>query len=105
MTWAIVRSWILPLTVGLAVAASSPRLPAKDYFLTIGGGYSPSGNQASLERNVHFNGPRAGLNFNNQMGGGDITEGNLLANCVHESGNHGPYLSWDPRAPTSPRTG
>ncbi|MCA9063469.1 MAG: hypothetical protein KDA96_10430 [Planctomycetaceae bacterium] len=54
MTWAIVRSWILPLTVGLAVAASSPRLPAKDYFLTIGGGYSPSGNQASLERNVHF---------------------------------------------------
>ena len=30
-----------------------------------------------LERNVHFNGPRAGLNFNDAMGGGDIIEGNL----------------------------
>ncbi len=27
---------------------------AKDYFLTIGGGYAPSGNQASLEANVLF---------------------------------------------------
>jgi len=27
---------------------------AEDYLLTIGGGYSPSGNQASLERNVLF---------------------------------------------------
>ena len=38
-----------------------------------------------VERNVHFNGPRAGLNFNDGMGGGDIIEGNLLANCVRES--------------------
>ena len=29
-------------------------LSAKDHFLVIGGGYSPSGNQASLERNVLF---------------------------------------------------
>ncbi|MEX2318098.1 MAG: hypothetical protein WD669_13150, partial [Pirellulales bacterium] len=27
---------------------------AKDHFLTIGGGYSPSGNQVSLEKNVNF---------------------------------------------------
>ncbi len=27
---------------------------ARDFFLTIGGGYSPSGNQASLEKNVLF---------------------------------------------------
>jgi len=27
---------------------------ARDYFLTVGGGYSPSGNQASLEKNVQF---------------------------------------------------
>jgi hypothetical protein len=27
---------------------------ARDYFLTIGGGYSPAGNQASLEKNVLF---------------------------------------------------
>ena len=30
--------------------------------------------QTHLERNVHFNGPRAGLNFNDAMGGGDIIE-------------------------------
>ena len=29
------------------------------------------------------------------MGGGDIIEGNLLANCVRESGDHGPWNSWD----------
>ncbi|MDZ4686380.1 MAG: hypothetical protein SH850_15030 [Planctomycetaceae bacterium] len=29
-------------------------LSATDYFLTIGGGYDPSGNQASLEANVQF---------------------------------------------------
>ena len=36
-------------------------------------------------QNVHFNGPRAGVNFNDWMGGGDVLEGNLLANCVRES--------------------
>eukprot|EP00051_Salpingoeca_urceolata_P015335 m.198436 g.198436 ORF g.198436 m.198436 type:complete len:722 (-) comp18370_c0_seq6:228-2393(-) len=51
--------------------------------------------QTHLERNVHFNGPRAGLNFNDGFGGGDIIEGNLLANCVRESGDHGPWNSWD----------
>eukprot|EP01060_Flectonema_neradi_P039947 TRINITY_DN896_c1_g1_i2.p1 TRINITY_DN896_c1_g1~~TRINITY_DN896_c1_g1_i2.p1 ORF type:complete len:953 (+),score=255.36 TRINITY_DN896_c1_g1_i2:56-2914(+) len=48
-----------------------------------------------FERNVHFNGPRAGLNFNDGLGGGDLLEGNLLANCVRESGDHGPFNSWD----------
>ena len=37
----------------LLVAVSSP-LSAKDHVLTIGGGYSPAGNQVSLERNVVF---------------------------------------------------
>ncbi|MEI8382025.1 MAG: hypothetical protein WCJ09_17985 [Planctomycetota bacterium] len=32
----------------------SPMLLAADYFLTIGGGYNPTGNQASLEANVIF---------------------------------------------------
>lgn len=32
----------------------SSSLSATDYFLTIGGGYNPSGNQASLEANVVF---------------------------------------------------
>ena len=48
-----------------------------------------------LRGNVHFNGPRAGVNFNDWMGGGDVIEGNLLANCVRESGDHGPWNSWD----------
>ena len=43
--------------------------------------------QTHIERNVHFNGPRAGLNFNDGMGGSDVIEGNLLANCVRESGD------------------
>src|SRR5688572_4071149 len=37
------------------LAALTPRhARAADHFLTIGGGYSPSGNQVSLERNVVF---------------------------------------------------
>jgi hypothetical protein len=48
-----------------------------------------------IGQNVHFNGPRAGVNFNDWMGGGDILEGNLLANCVRESGDHGPWNNWD----------
>jgi hypothetical protein len=32
----------------------SPALQAEDHILTIGGGYSPAGNQVSLERNVIF---------------------------------------------------
>ena len=48
-----------------------------------------------LAQNVHFNGPRAGVNFNDGFGGGDVMEGNLLANCVRESGDHGPFNSWD----------
>jgi hypothetical protein len=56
--------------------------------------------------NVHFNGPRAGINFNDGMGGGDTLSGNLIANCVRESGDHGPFNSWD-RVPyiTTVKTG
>jgi len=36
-----------------AIMLATPTL-AKDYFLTIGGGYDPTGNQASLENNVLF---------------------------------------------------
>lgn len=40
--------------VGLVLLVLQPHLQGEDYFLTIGGGYSPSGNQASLEKNVLF---------------------------------------------------
>ena len=35
------------------------------------------------------------MNFNDGMGGGDEMRGNLIANCVRESGYHGPFNSWD----------
>jgi len=62
--------------------------------------------ETHVKGNVHFNGPRAGLNFNDGFGGGDIIENNLITNCVRESGDHGPYNSWD-RIPyiTTIRTG
>lgn len=46
-------SRVLLLTSGL-LACCGQTLSAADYFLTIGGGYNPSGNQASLEANVVF---------------------------------------------------
>jgi hypothetical protein len=41
----LIAAWLL---------CSSATTRGADYFLTIGGGYSPTGNQASLERNVLF---------------------------------------------------
>ena len=46
-------SWVL-LAASAVMACHAPSLPAADFFLTIGGGYNPSGNQASLEANVVF---------------------------------------------------
>ena len=43
---------VLALILVPAITTSSLR--ADDHFLTIGGGYLPSGNQASLERNVLY---------------------------------------------------
>src|SRR5580700_11049376 len=44
----------IPLLVVALLACRAQTLIATDYFLTIGGGYNPSGNQASLEANVVF---------------------------------------------------
>ena len=41
---------IAPLLVAVWLVVGGRMLAASDYFLTIGGGYNPSGNQASLER-------------------------------------------------------
>src|SRR5262245_13740911 len=40
--------------VAAVVGGVAPQAAGKDFFLTIGGGYSRSGNQASLEKNVLF---------------------------------------------------
>ncbi len=42
------------LFLAIAIASLSGHVGAADYFLTIGGGYEPSGNQISLEKNVQY---------------------------------------------------
>jgi len=56
--------------------------------------------------NVFFNGPRAGINANDGFGGGDDIGYNLVFSTCRESGDHGPFNSWD-RQPflTTVRTG
>jgi len=51
--------------------------------------------QTTLTNNVMFNGPRAGINFLDGFGGGNLIEGNLAFNFVRETGDHGPFNSWD----------
>mmetsp|Transcript_67792 Transcript_67792/g.107564 ORF Transcript_67792/g.107564 Transcript_67792/m.107564 type:complete len:816 (-) Transcript_67792:152-2599(-) len=48
-----------------------------------------------LEGNIFFNGPRAGINFNDGFGGNSTLTKNLLFNTCRESGDHGPFNSWD----------
>eukprot|EP01083_Nonionella_stella_P076021 206964_1 len=45
--------------------------------------------------NIFFNGPRAGINFNDGFGGGSVVHKNLLFNTCRESGDHGPINTWD----------
>ena len=48
------RSVLRASLVLAAVAVATCPAHAEDYFLTIGGGYSPTGNQVSLEKNVQL---------------------------------------------------
>jgi len=49
----------------------------------------------TLSDNVCYNGPRAGFNWNDDFGGNNTIKGNLIFNMVRETGDHGPYNSWD----------
>eukprot|EP01083_Nonionella_stella_P091597 256156_1 len=51
--------------------------------------------QNHIKNNIFYNGPRAGINFNDGFGGGNNVESNLLFNTCRESGDHGPFNSWD----------
>ena len=51
--------------------------------------------KTTIRNNIMFNMPRAAINFNDGMGGGDIVEHNLLFNTCRESGDHGPINTWD----------
>ena len=62
--------------------------------------------KSTIQGNVFFNGPRAGINFNDGFGGGDNINHNLVFSTCRESGDHGPLNTWD-RQPflTTYRTG
>ena len=51
--------------------------------------------QSTIIGNVFFNGPRAGINANDGFGGGDEIAHNLVFSTCRESGDHGPFNSWD----------
>jgi len=51
--------------------------------------------QNVIKGNIFFNGPRAGVNFNDGFGGGNELADNLMFNTCRESGDHGPFNSWD----------
>jgi len=51
--------------------------------------------QTQLFGNIFFNGPRAGINFNDGFGGANNVSYNILFNTCRESGDHGPINSWD----------
>jgi hypothetical protein len=50
---------------------------------------------AHVHHNVFFNGPRAGINQNDGFCGGHRYQANLIFNTCRESGDHGPFNSWD----------
>ena len=76
---------------GEEAAAALPRVC--DAFCR-GPAYNPKGTFHHLG-NVFFNGPRAGINANDGFGGGDEIGHNLVFSTCRESGDHGPFNSWD----------
>ena len=58
-------------------------------------GFQATSAQTRIVNNVFFNGPRAAVNTNDGFGGDNHMVGNLLMNTCRESGDHGPWNSWD----------
>ena len=63
--------------------------------------------QATVSKNIMYNLPRAAINFNDMLGGGNLIQDNLLWNTCRESGDHGAINSWNRQASlcTSPPRG
>jgi hypothetical protein len=55
-----------------------------------------------VEGNIFFNGPRAALNLNDGFGGGNLITRNVLLNTCRESGDHGPFVRFEPSCKESP---
>jgi hypothetical protein len=48
---------------------------------------------STIEHNFIYNGPRAGICFNDGSMGGSVIQFNVMANLCRESGDHGPFNS------------
>ena len=57
---------------------------------------------SNVSHNIFFNGPRAGVVFNDGFIGGNSLQWNLMLNTCRESGDHGPFNQWDRAAYYSP---
>eukprot|EP00730_Choanoeca_flexa_P009176 TRINITY_DN12600_c1_g2_i8.p1 TRINITY_DN12600_c1_g2~~TRINITY_DN12600_c1_g2_i8.p1 ORF type:complete len:851 (+),score=193.92 TRINITY_DN12600_c1_g2_i8:2-2554(+) len=51
--------------------------------------------QNLIQQNVYFNMPRAGVNFNDGLGGGHVFKENAGWNTCRESSDHAVFNSWD----------
>jgi hypothetical protein len=51
--------------------------------------------QTTIRGMVGFNGPRAGICFNDGFGGGNVLEDNVMWSWTRESSDHGVFNSWD----------
>ncbi len=50
---------------------------------------------SEVRGNIFYNMPRAAININDGFGGGTSISDNLIFNTCRESGDHGPFNSWD----------
>lgn len=80
--WGTVMSGNLVHEIGIIEKQSSALFLSKSAFTRV-------------ENNVFFNGPRAMVNVNDYMGGGDNFTYNAMWNTCRESGDHGPMNSWN----------
>ena len=81
------QPWGTRLTRNLCHEIGAYEKQVSCYFAALSGG-------AVLSENVFFNMPRAGINFNDDMGGGSLVTRNLVWNSCRESQDHGPFNSW-----------
>ena len=58
----------------------------------------------TVVNNVMYNGPRAGINFNDGAVGGTLLQGNLIFGHGRETSDHGAVNSWD-RCPFQSKRG
>jgi len=61
----------------------------------VSGYFQAKSAETTIKGNIIFNGPRAGINFNDGFGGANEITENLLFNQCRESSDHGPFNSWD----------